>query len=174
MTTERRELGHRPHIAVVGLIAAGKSTLATALAEELGRPHVDCDDQLRAVTGMAGAAIAAHDGVEELHRLEAALLLGALSLARPLVVSAAASTVESARCRTALRRRAFVVWLDVTADVAAARTQDGDHRRPIDGDELARLRSRRRHWFEEVADVRVEATLPTERQLERVVALLRR
>jgi shikimate kinase len=157
---------------VVGLVAAGKSTLATALAEELARDHVDSDDQVRAITGMAGAAIAVRDGVEELHRLEAAVLLGALSLERPLVVSAAASTVESARCRAGLRRRAVVVWLDVTVDVALARTEDGDHRRPIARDELARLRARRRNSFEDLADVRVDAALPTGAQLERVVTVL--
>ena len=170
MTTDRAD---RPHVAVLGLVAAGKSTLATALAEELGLPHVDSDDQVRAVTGLDGAAVAAHDGVDGLHRLEAAVLLGALSLPRPLVVSAAASTVESARCRVALRRRAVVVWLDVTVDVAAARTEDGDHRRPIDEDELARLRSRRQSWFEEVADVHLDATLPTGAQLDRVLTALR-
>jgi shikimate kinase len=159
---------------VIGLVAAGKSTLASALAEALARDHVDCDDQVRAVTGRTGATIAALDGVEALHRLEAAVLLGALSLGLPLVVSAAASTVESARCREALRRRAFVVWLDVTVDVALARTADRDHRRPIDRDELARLHARRRRGFEDVADVRIEATLPTDAQLARVVTLLPR
>lgn len=170
VTTEGRDPGGMPHLAVLGLVAAGKSTLAAAIAEHLGLPHVDSDDQVRTVTGVDGATVADHDGVDELHRLEAAVLLGALSLRRPLVVSAAASTVESARCRVALRRRAFVVWLDVTADVAVARTEDGDHRRPIDEDELARLRSRRHPWFEEVADVHLDATLPTAAQLERVLA----
>ena len=144
----------RPHVAVLGLVAAGKSTVATALAQRLGLPHVDSDEQLAALTGLDGATIADREGVEALHDLEAAVLLGALSLDRPSIVSAAASTVESARCRR--------------------RTERGDHRRPIDVEEFARLRERRAPRFAELADVRLDATTPTATQVEQVVRLLDR
>ena len=162
----------RVHVAVLGLVAAGKSTLATALEERLGLPHVDSDEQLAALTGEDGATIAERDGVAALHDLEEAVLLGALSMAAPSIVSAAASTIESIRCRTALARRATVVWIDITTEEALARTRDDDHRRPIDRDEFSELRTRRAPLFEEVADVRLDATTDTAAQVERVLATI--
>lgn len=63
---------------------------------------------------------------------------------QPSVVGAAASTVESAEVRAALRRH-FVVWLDTDLDVLVDRVA-ARGRRPIDGDPRALLEEQhRRH-----------------------------
>lgn len=150
----------RPHLVVVGLIAAGKSTVAARVADRLGRTHLDSDHQIEALTGRSGGAIATSDGVEALHELEASVLLGALSLDEGAVVSTAASTIESPGCRAAMRRRAVVVWLDLPAEVAHQRATVQSHRRPIDLTDLVDLAARRRDRFAEVADLRLDANRP--------------
>lgn len=159
------------HVVVLGLIAAGKSTVAEAVAERLGRPHHDSDRQVEALVGTDGAGVVREHGVDALHRLEEAVLLGALSVTAPAVVSGAAWVVESSWCREALRRRARVAWLDVPVEVALARTGSDEHRRPIERDELVELARRRAPMFEEVADVRLDATRPTDELVDAVVRL---
>jgi len=148
----------RPHIVVTGLMGVGKSTTARALAESLELPHRDSDDDLQQLFAASGAELARRHGVDELHRLEAAVLLGALAATNPAVISAAAWVVEDPRCRDALARRATVIVLEAPLDVVAARIATGHHRRPMDRAELERLATQRAPLFETVADLSVDAT----------------
>jgi shikimate kinase len=158
VTTETSTNVERPHIVVTGLMGVGKSTTARALAESLDLPHRDSDDDLQLLFATSGVDLARCHGVDELHRLEAAVLLGALAADIPAVISAAAWVVEDPRCRDALARRATVIVLDAPLDVVAARIATGHHRRPMDRAELQRVATRRAPLFEEVADITVDAT----------------
>ena len=158
-------------IVIAGAMGAGKTTVGRALAARLGWPLADSDDDIERLTGRNGAAIAAEDGVEALHALEAEVLQQALQAPGPAVIDAAGSTVESSRCREALRE-VFVVWLDPPEDVLTERRQSGSHRRPIDETEARRLARRRRGWLEEVADLRIEAPLSPDEAVGRVMAAL--
>ena len=163
----------RPHVVITGLIAAGKSTVAERLARRLERVHLDSDDQIEALTGHDGGDIAEAEGVEALHSLEERVLLGSLSFPDPVVISAAASTVESPRCRDALARRAFVVWLDISAEEAHRRAGSAAHRRPIDLDDLVELARRRHPLFTDVANLRLCAVRSTDELVEAVLAGVR-
>ena len=72
------------HIVLVGLMGSGKSTVAAALAAALGVPLRDSDADIERDTGLTGRDIAARDGIDALHALEARHLLDALGRpARP-------------------------------------------------------------------------------------------
>ncbi|MEL7156947.1 MAG: shikimate kinase [Actinomycetota bacterium] len=159
-----------PHVVVTGLMGIGKSTVADALAQALDRVHRDSDHDLQRLFARTGAELASAHGVAELHRLEAAVLLGALAGDPPVVISAAASVVEDARCRDALARTAVVVVLDAPVVVVAERMATGRHRRPMDLDELTALARRRGPLFDLVADVRVDATAGQDQVAAQAVA----
>ncbi len=145
---------------VLGLMGAGKTTLAAQLARRWGRPLRDSDADLEARYGRTAAELAAQRGAAGLHELEAAQLLAALSDrtaegAVAPVVAAAASVVERADCRAALAR-AVVVWLDLPVEVLARRQSAGGHRPAYRTDLVAMLRemdAARRPLFTAVADV---------------------
>lgn len=139
-------------------MGAGKTTVGGLLAAETERALVDCDDALTARTGRAAAEIAAAEGLDALHRLEAEVLLDALDGAAATVITAAASTIEDPRCRAALGG-AFVVWLRAEPGVLAQRAQEQEHR-PLEHDDveaqLAAHAQRRNPLFATVADVVVD------------------
>jgi shikimate kinase len=151
-----------PHLVITGLMGVGKSTVATAVSRALGRAVRDSDVDIETLFGRTGRAIAADEGVDELHRLESAVLLGALASDQPLVISAAAWVVEDVRCREALARRARVVVLKAPTDEVLRRIAAGDHRRAMDRRELEALAVRRRPLFDLVADTTVDAVGPVE------------
>lgn len=162
----------KPHVVVVGLMGAGKSTTGSALADALGVPFADSDADITTLTGRSGSEIAATDGVPALHRLEAAVLLGALARSQPTVIAAAASVVEDDTVREALARRATVVRLVVPQAETLARQKTGEHRRPMSADELTALAARREPYFQEIEDLRLDATVPTRDLVSEILAFL--
>ena len=139
------------HIVLLGLMGSGKTTVGAVLAERLGRPHRDSDADIEREHGRNGREIAASDGVDHLHALEARHLLAALADPRPAVISAAASVVEDPVCTAALERPdVHVVWLRGEPAVLAEQASTGGHRR--DAGDVATLAARRAPLFTRLAD----------------------
>ncbi len=142
-------------------MGVGKSTTATALAEALGWRLRDSDTDIERLLGLTGGTLASQLGVEELHRLESAVLLGALVDDGPSVIAAAASVVDDPLCRAALARRAVVVVLDATVDELMDRIPTGDHRRAMTREEVVALAAARGPRLAEIADLALNASRPT-------------
>ena len=151
------------HVVIIGQMAVGKTTTARALARRLGRDHCDSDAAIEDLTGRTGRQIAATDGVDALHRLEAQVLLEALNVDEPLVVSAAASTIEDPRCRSRMAERAYVVVLTARVETLQERARAGAHRRDIPLDRLRTLVAERAEWFKAIADLTISAEQPQEK-----------
>jgi shikimate kinase len=151
----------RPHLVVLGLMGIGKSTTAQAMARARGVAWYDSDTDLEATFGKTGGELADELGLDELHRLESAVLLGRLADVEPAVISAAAAIVEDPRCREALAHRARVVVLNAPVDEILRRMATGSHRRVMPKNELVALAERRAPLFAAVSDLDLDATQPT-------------
>ncbi|MGI9649550.1 MAG: shikimate kinase, partial [Acidimicrobiia bacterium] len=144
-------------IVLVGLMGSGKTTIGRALAERLGFRFLDNDAGIEAEYGATGAELADRLGVEELHRIEAAQLAGALDAfsSGEVVIAAAASVVDDADSRSRLAD-ATVVWLDADPAYLADRLDDGAHRRNLGIDArtaLAGQADERREHFVAASEV---------------------
>ncbi len=144
----RRHSAHVRHVVVVGLMGAGKTTLGTAVAAQLGWPLHDSDADLLVETGLTARQILDREGTAALHEAEAAMLFRALAQSGPNVICPAASVVDDAAARTALAGHAVVViWLRASPAVLARRFTSGPHR-PVygpDPEEVARARAASRN-----------------------------
>ena len=142
-------------------MGAGKTTIGRLLAMSLGIRFIDSDVLVIDRTGLTSAQVAATTGVDELHRVERAVLVAALAEEEPAVVAAAASVVDEAEAREALSRHRCV-WVD--ASPATRRRRSGAHRRPIDGDEQSRLDEARRPYLERLCTAMVDTSAATPSQ----------
>lgn len=150
-----RELGRR-HLVLVGLMGVGKTTVGELLARRLGRPFVDSDFRIEALTGRTVRDIMTTDGVDEMRRLEAEALFDALADAEPSVIAAAAGVVLDAGHRRRLQGSgAEVVWLTADTETLAPRTTTRGHRPFLETDPvgtLQRMYDERAPLYREVAD----------------------
>ncbi|MGH8998595.1 MAG: shikimate kinase [Acidimicrobiia bacterium] len=156
------------HVALVGSMGTGKTTVGRLLAGMLGRSYLDNDDRLVELTRAGPAELTARDGLASLHALEATLLLEALAGVPPAVVAGAASVVDDAACRAALHTRAFTVWLVAPPEVVARRTQATG--RPRQSEDLARLAARRAKHYQEVSRMRVDTSAHPAREAAALIA----
>ena len=147
---------HR-HLALVGLMGVGKTSVGAAVAARSGRRHVDLD---RAVTQLAGRSIGVifHEGGEAAFRAyEQEALAMQLAAEDPVVISTGGGVLIGESNREVLARSATVVWLRATPETLAGRVGDPDGRPLLaDGEPLEvlrRLADERGPSYETAADV---------------------
>lgn len=158
------------HLVLVGMMAVGKTTIARAAAERLGRPLFDSDLMIEQRTGRTVREIFAEEGEPAFRALETEVLQVALASAEPAVIAAAGGVVMSAENRAALNAaKARVVWLQADPTTLLARMQGADHRPLLDGDPagtLQRMLHAREALYRQVAD---EVVVVDDRSVNEVV-----
>jgi shikimate kinase len=149
-------LAEPAHVVLVGMMGAGKTTIGRGVAEALGRPLVDSDEQVEARTGRTVREIFETDGEPAYRALEREALRAALDAPEPAVIAAAGGVVLDPVNRMALAAAGTVVWLRADPAVLAARVDNDQDHRPLLADDpdgtLRRLDAERRALYAEVAD----------------------
>ncbi|MSV93108.1 MAG: AAA family ATPase, partial [Actinobacteria bacterium] len=82
-----------PHIALIGLMGTGKSTVGRRLAKRINYGFFDTDDELQLSTSRSVRDIFANDGEEIFRDLEAQTLSDAYARVDPLVIAVAGGGV---------------------------------------------------------------------------------
>lgn len=148
-----------PSIVLVGMMAAGKSSVGRRLAERRGWTMFDSDRQIEAETGRTVAEIWRTDGEPAFRALESRVLGAALASPEPRVIAAAGGTVLDPANRELLRRHHPVIWLRARPETLVGRLGSATHRPLLDTDPaavLVRLDAERRPMYEQVADLAVD------------------
>jgi shikimate kinase len=119
-------------IYLVGFMAAGKTTVARALADRLGWRAEDVDELIEARERRPVADIFARSGESYFRALEREILKLLLPL-RHVVVATGGGTFVDVENRAAIMRDGLTVWLDVPFQEVLARVP-ADGRRPLAAD----------------------------------------
>jgi len=140
------------HLALVGFMGAGKTTLGIQAAERLGRRFVDLDSEIERELRRTIPEIFAERGEVEFRVLEQEAALATLRESRPAVVALGGGAVTSPKIRDALHEHALTVYVEVEPDVAWARVQGTA--RPLAQEEgpFRALYEQRRPLYREAAD----------------------
>jgi len=149
-----------PPIALIGMMGAGKSTVARVLGERLGVSVADLDSMIEAEEGCTIAELFAREG-EPWFRTRERELLERVLAGPARVLACGGGIVLEPRSRDLLRRRCRVVWLEASPEEAAERLVQESHERPLLGsgpprERLAALLEVRRGLYESTAHRRVD------------------
>jgi len=143
------------HVALVGFMGAGKTTLGRALAGRLGRKFVDIDRKIEADAGASIPQLFGGDGGEMAFRIrECRAVLDALSSDAPAVIALGGGAVTTRQVRDALQGRAWTVLIDIDVETAWERVRGSDRPLAQDESEFRGCFEQRRPLYDEVADGR--------------------
>src|SRR5439155_374038 len=110
------------HVALVGFMGAGKSTLGAQAAARIGRPFLDVDEEIERLTGSTIVELFA-DGESGFRSIEEEIACDVLAQSEPHVLALGGGAVLSERTRARLRERATTLHVPVDLDEAWRRVE---------------------------------------------------
>jgi len=153
------KLKRTPGLYLVGFMAAGKSTVGRALAEQLGWHFTDIDHEIERQQGATVSDLFLTHGEARFRDLETEVIrqhVDAIRAGVPAVIALGGGAFVQPRNWDLLENNGVTIWLDCPFDVVCQRL-DGDATRPLAKDDrhLARLFKDRRPLYSR-ADFRIE------------------
>ena len=124
-----------PNIVLTGFMGTGKTSTGRVVAERLGWPFLDLDEQISARAGKPIPRIFAEDGEPVFRRMETEACRE-LSEAAGLVVAAGGGAVLAAENRAALLSGGTVICLEAAPETIAQRLKHAGDRPKLAGKEL--------------------------------------
>lgn len=142
----------RERIALVGLRGAGKTTLGTRLARELGVPFIELDGEIERSAGISLSEIFLLHGQAGFRRYERRCLEGIIDTHRRCVIATGGSLVTEAATLELLLSSCLTVWLKAAPEEHMARVVAQGDTRPMAGnqeamDDLKRILEARRALY---------------------------
>ena len=132
-------------IIIIGFMAAGKTTVAAALAERLGCGLVDLDQFIEQREGRSIRAIIDEEGEQAFREIESEALSEALRTDSPCVIALGGGAWTIERNRALIHQHTLsTVWLDAPFELCWRRIEDGINIRP-----LAREQEKARQLYDE-------------------------
>jgi shikimate kinase / 3-dehydroquinate synthase len=141
------------HVALIGFMGAGKTTLGEEVAGRLGRPFRDVDREIELSLGTSIKSFFAEHGEEAFRVRESAKTVSALRDARPSVLALGGGAITQPAVREALRERALTVLVDVDPKTAWERAEGTDRPLAQERGAFFALYDQRSPLYREVADL---------------------
>jgi len=137
------------HLALIGFMGAGKSTVGRDVAERTARPFVDTDEETERLHGPIPELF--ERGEAEFRRLEEQVVAEALA-GPPAVIALGGGAVLSEKTRQRLSAHAYTVLIEVDVDDAWERVRGSNRPLARNEEDFRRLFDSRRPIYGEAMD----------------------
>ena len=137
------------HLALIGFMGAGKSTIGREVAERTARPFVDTDAEIERLHGPIPELF--ERGEPEFRRFEEQVVAEALA-DPPSVIALGGGAVLSEKTRERLRAHAFTVHVEVDPDTAWERVKGSNRPLARSEEDFRSLFDSRRPVYDEAMD----------------------
>ncbi len=166
------------HVTLIGMMGAGKTSVAPLVAERLGRPVIEVDAVIEEKEGMPIGEIFIAKGEAYFRRAECEVIARLIE-EPPAVLSLGGGAFQWEPTRQLLLEKTVVFYLSATLDVLTARLQSGTATRPllnlpgIDFQETVRDLLERRGAYYSMAHYRVETDFHNPDQVAQSIVTMR-
>jgi shikimate kinase / 3-dehydroquinate synthase len=142
------------HIALIGFMGAGKTTIGAMVAARIGRLFFDLDREIERSLRLSIPELFHQEGEAGFRLIEAERTLETLRQSRPAVLALGGGAVETPAIRKAVREHALAVLVEVEVDDAWERVARTARPLAQDAEDFWALYGRRQSLYAEAADVR--------------------
>lgn len=154
------KLKRTPGLYLVGFMGSGKSAVGRLLADELGWPFADIDEDIEAAENTSIAEIFDQRGEPEFRRIEREAIrkrVRGIEQGRPMVLALGGGAFADPENRKMLEERGVTLWLDCSFPRICMRLEGATHR-PLarDPETFRKLYEERRVTYDK-AEYRIEA-----------------
>jgi shikimate kinase len=166
------------HVTLIGMMGAGKSSVAPRLAERLGRRAIEIDDLIEKKEGMKIGDIFIARGEAHFRRVEREIIQEIIQ-EPPAVLSLGGGAFQWEATRKLLLAETVVVYLSATLEILCSRLQAGVAARPLlsvpgmDLQQTVRDLLERRGAYYGLAHYRVETDSHTPEDVAKAIVTLR-
>jgi shikimate kinase len=166
------------HVTLIGMMGAGKSSVAPLTAEQLGRKAIEVDALIEKQEGMPIGEIFIAKGEAYFRRVEQELISHLID-EQPAVLSLGGGAFQWEATRELLLARTVVFYLSATPDVLVSRLRLGTSTRPllntpgIDLGQTVREMLERRGAYYGLAHYRVETDFHDPDEVARAIVTMR-
>lgn len=165
-TVYRKMSGMMQNIVLIGMPGCGKSTIASHLAEKLGRKMVDTDQEVEKLAGKTIPQIFAEDGEEAFRTMETEVL-SRLGTQSQLIIATGGGCVTKARNYPLMHQNSSIFWL--MRDLSKLPTNG----RPLSqANKLSDLYETRKSLYEAFADYTVDNNGSCEESIRSIISIL--
>lgn len=164
------------HVALVGLMGAGKTVIGASLARKSNVRHVDLDRWIQNRYGRSIGVIFNERGEKGFREIETDALKEVLGSEEPVVLSTGGGVIVQDENRSILKENSHVIWLKATPEGLAKRVGEG-RGRPLLKDKdplevLQLLNAEREENYKEVADLVIDVESGTVEEIsDHILAL---
>jgi len=162
-------------IVLIGMMGAGKTTIARRLAEKLDLPFVDSDHEIEREEGRSVADIFTSSG-ELYFREKEKNKIAALLKQPPQIISVGGGAITIPETAERIFTRALCVWIDVPIEILAQRTEHGNTARPLlagkNVQQALKERMEERREIYERAPIRIDGAAPISKVTEAAIKKL--
>lgn len=164
------ETRRKTHIALIGFMGVGKTTLGRLLAEEMGYEFVDTDHVIEKLSGKTTEEIFEYHGERAFRGLETAVIQKIFKNSYPKVVSLGGGAVMDETNCAVVREKCLVIW--IWASVQSAINRLDFYTRPLlkSSDTVKKAESlmeERRPRYARLADLVINSEQETVQELVR-------
>ncbi len=142
------------HIALIGFMGAGKTTLGMQLADRIGRPFFDLDQEIEQTTKRSISDLFRREGESGFRAVEANQTVTTLRSRPPAVIALGGGAIETQEIRDALRESTLTVLVEVDVEEAWQRVQHSDRPLAQNQEQFRALYEQRHGLYQEAADIR--------------------
>jgi shikimate kinase len=135
------QLAKAKHVALIGMMGSGKTTVGRLLANQLDREVIDLDARLVATHSMPISDMFSQNGEPWFRDAESLMLQETLAVSPGQVISVGGGAVVRLANRELLRATSIVVWLRADPETLILRNGTGVGRPMLAGDVSERVRS---------------------------------
>jgi len=164
------EMPRKPHIALIGFMGSGKTTVGRLLADELGYGFIDTDLAVEQLSGQTIPEIFKRSGECVFREMETSLIEQILGDSKASVISLGGGAIMDEKNLTVIRQSCLVIWLWISARGALSRI---DYRtRPLlDSSDPAKnaesLLSIRKPFYARASDLVIDSEMGTAHDIVR-------